>query len=300
MKIFGYILAAVALASLCSCHKTIDKQLPCNELSLLELRIKGQMGTAHIERNGSEASATVYVMAGDDYSYSAVEVEGIVVSRYAKASVKTGQTLDFNNPEHKAKITVTSESGHTLDWWIYIEQYDAFYVGRWKITEIKLACNQRVAGCGDGSWTTQLSASEFGTFGKTEYDNIITITMDDEMKGNNLAGTITNDAGNDGGYADFFIVLSPYSKEEPLDMNPRLRHLLPAGTASWELDLTTNQMYITKDNITSTMTFGTDEYGNTLFRFILPSAAGEPSVNGTHDNMWRSSTELFYVVSKLK
>ena len=294
------IAAVLAIAGLCGCEKTIDKELPCNELSLLELKVKGQMGTAVIERHADEAIATVYVMADAGYSYADVTVEGIVVSRYATASVSAGESLNFNNPEHKARITVTSESGKTLDWWVYIEPYDAFYVGRWKITEIKLACNQRVAGCGEGSWTTQLSASEFGPYGKTEYDNIITITMEPEMKGNKLVGKIVNDAGNDGAYANFYIVLSPYSIESPLDMNPRLRHLLPPGEANWELDLTTNQMTITKDNISSTMSFGDDEYGNKLFRFILPSAAGEPSINGTHDNMWRSSTELFYVVSKLK
>jgi len=290
---------AVAAAMVASCTKTIDKRIDSGELSLLELRVEGQMGTAVIERDGDDARATVYIMDRADFPYAAVPVEGIVVSRFATASVEKGGTLNFSNPERRAKITVTSQSGQSLDWWIYLEAYDAFYVGTWRIVDVKLACNQRVAGVGDGSWTTQLSGGEFGDYGKPEYDNRIIITLDDEMTGNSLTGTVTNDAGADGEWGDFWGVYSPYSVETPLDMNPRLRHLLPPGTASWELDLTTNQMKITKDNVSSTMIFG-QEAENTLFRFILPSAAGEPSRDGFYDNMWRSSTELFYVVYKME
>ena len=115
-----------------------------------------------------------------------------------------------------------------------------------------------------------------------------------------LTGTITNTPGLDGEYGHFWGVYSPYSEAEPLDMDPRLRYLLPPGEASWKLELTTGQMRITKDNITSTMIFGTDEWDNTLFRFILPDAGGEPARDGFYDNMWRSSTELFYVMIKIK
>ena len=33
--------------------------------------------------------------------------------------------------------------------------------------------------------------------------------------------------------------------------------------------------------------------------FLLPSAAGEPGRDSFYDNMWRSSTELFYVMYKV-
>ena len=50
--------------------------------------------------------------------------------------------------------------------------------------------------------------------------------------------------------------------------------------------------------LASTMIFGT-EGNNRLFRFLLPSAAGEPGRDSFYDNMWRSSTELFYVMYKV-
>ena len=291
--------AALLLPLIFSCEKNIDKHIVSNEVSLLELRVKGQMGKAVIERDFDEAKATIYILDKPDFPYSAVPVEGIVVSTGAVPGITVGQTLNFNNPERRARISVTAESGKQLVWNIYLQAYDAFYVGEWAIVEIKLHCDQRVSGAGTGIWDTQISGSEFGTFGLPEYDNHIIITMDDEAGDNELTGTITNTPGNDGKYANFWGVLAPYSEEAPLDMNPRLRYLLPPGEAKWRLDLTTEQMRITKENITSTMIFGKDEWDNTLFRFILPDAGKEPSRDGFYDNMWRSSTELYYVMKKI-
>ena len=294
MKLLRYVWLLVPLV-VPSCTKTIDKEVMSNEVTLLEIKIKGQLGSAVIERSFDEAKATVYIMDRPDYPFAAAPVEGIVVSSGASASVSAGQTLNFSNPERRARITVTAESGKTLEWNIYLAPYDAFYVGEWAIVNIKLHCNQRVSGSGDGVWDTPLNGSEFGTSGLPEYDNHVIITLNPT-----LTGTITNTPGLDGEYGHFWGVYAPYSAESPLDMDPRLRHLLPPGEATWKLELSTGQMRITKDNITSTMIFGTDEWDNTLFRFILPDAGGEPSRDGFYDNMWRSSTELFYVMIKIK
>ena len=116
MRKLTILLCTALLAA--SCVKTIDNVLPRGDMSLLELKIQGQLGTAVIERDEDECSATVYVMARADFPYAAVPVEGIVVSAGATASVAKGGTLNFSNPERKAKITVTSESGKSLDWFI--------------------------------------------------------------------------------------------------------------------------------------------------------------------------------------
>jgi len=293
------LILSITLLVCMSCSKRIDSDDPGNGMTLLELKIQGQLGTAVIERDYDECRATVYVMDRLDFPYGAVPVVGVVVSHGATASVKPGETLNFSNPERRARITVTSGSGKSLVWNIYLKAYDAFYVGEWALVNVKLHCNQRVSGSGDGAWDTPLNGSEFGSFGLPEYDDHVIITMDDEPKDNMLTGTITHTAGLDGEYGHFWGVYPPYSEEAPLDMDPRLRHLLPPGKASWKLDLTTGQMRITKDNVTSTMIFGTDEWDNTLFRFPLLSAGGEPSRDGFYDNMWRSSTELFYVMVKI-
>lgn len=296
-NVFTYIGLACSLL-LAGCTKKIDRDVPRHEVSLLEIKLGGQMGTAVIERNRYGATATVFVMESASFDYANVKVEGIVVSYGAKASVEAGQTLNFSNPERKAKITVSAPAGNTMTWWVYLQPYDSFYVGTWRVEQIRLCCNQRIAGCGEGAWESPLNGTEFGGFCIPEYDNRITITMNEGVVNNRLSGQITNAAGADGKWGDFFGVLAPYSKEEPLNMNPRLRHLIPPGTSDWELDLTTNQMFITKDNITSTMIFS-GEGKTRRFRFILPSAASEPSLNGFYDNMWRSSHELYYEVYKI-
>lgn len=297
MKALRWILPLLVIAS---CSKTIDKDIVSGDVSLLEIRIKGQLGNALIERDYDESRATVYVMEKADFPYSAVPVEGIVVSSGASSSISSGQTLNFSNPERRAKVVVTAANGNKMDWWIYLKAYDAFYVGEWAIVDIKLHCNQRVSGSGEGVWDTSLKGAEFGGNCNAEFDNHIIITMDDEPENNMLTGTITNTPGLDEEYGHFWGVGAPYSIESPLDMDPRLRHLLPPGEAKWKLELSTGQMKITKDNVTSTMIFGTDQWDNTLFRFPLPDAGKEPSRDGFYDNMWRSSTELFYAMKKLK
>ena len=293
------ILSVFLLVFALGCTHDIDRDLASREVNLLEIKVKGQMGTAVLKRTDDKATAVLFVMESETFDYSKVPVDGIVVSHGAKASVEKGNTLNFSNPERKAKITVTSEAGNYIDWWVYLKPYDAFFVGTWKIEQVRLCCNQKIAGCGDGMWESPLNGPEFGGFCIPEYDNRITITMDGEVKNNKLTGKITNSAGSDGKYGNFWGVYLPYSNEEPLDMNPRLRHLLPPGEALWELDLTTNKMTITKDNISSTMFFG-GEGSTRKFRFSLPSAASEPSQNEFHDNMWRSSYELYYEVFKIK
>ena len=291
------IISVIALI-FTACTKNIDKDIPSNECSLLDIKITGQMGAMVVDRYENDAQVTVYIMQNSDYPFSQVNVEGIVVSSGAKASVQAGGTLNFQNPERRAKVTVTAESGKSLDWWITLQPYDAFYVGTWKVVDVKLHCDQRISNSGDGYWDTQLSGSEFG-HATEEYDNLIIITLDNEINGNNLTGTITNDSGPDGKWSNFYIVIGYYSPTNYLDMNPRLRYLLPPGTSTWTLNLTTNEMKITQNNITSTMKFRTNDWGGYDFVFPLPDATGEPWTNNEFSNMWRSSTELYYVVTKI-
>ena len=61
MKKYLIPTALLLVTALSSCTKTIDEDLSGNERSLLELRVEGQMGTAIIDRDGSRATATVYI-----------------------------------------------------------------------------------------------------------------------------------------------------------------------------------------------------------------------------------------------
>ena len=97
MKKYLIPTALLLVTALSSCTKTINEDLSGNEHSLLELRVEGQMGTAIIDRDGSRATATVYILETPGFAYDRVPVKGIVVSEGASASVGNGDVLNFSN-----------------------------------------------------------------------------------------------------------------------------------------------------------------------------------------------------------
>ncbi len=298
LKLISFIVFSIVLVS---CTREVDQDVVSNEHSVLELNLFGQLGNAVIERDGQKGKIEIYIMDTEDYPYSNVSVEGIVVSSYATADVEEGSTLNFYNPERKATITVTSQSGYPMEWTVYLIPYNAFYVGTWQIEDIKIYVDQNISGSGSGKWETQMSGDEFGYYSSPEYDNTITVKMDPNMVNGEFMGTITNDAGADGQYGSFMGVYpGEYTVEDPLDMNSRLRYLIPPGESTWALNLSTNEMKITQNNITSTMTFGSDSWGNTLFDFALPNAAGDPSGSNFYNNFWRSSYKFSYILKKME
>lgn len=284
-----------------SCTKQINRQLPSNECSILDIRVFGQLGKPEITRlDDVSGEVTLFINKTDDYPWGQVKVESIALSAYATSDLGDDPVLDFYNPQRSAVIRVTSQTGKSVDWTVKLKPYDAFYAGEWKVIDAKIYVDQNISGCGTGSWGTPMNGAEFGLYFSPELDNIITIDMQSEMVDGKFVGTITNDAGADGLWGEFKGVWpGEYPEDAPLDMNPRLRHLLPPGESDWVLDLTTNEMKITNKNITSTMTFETDEWGNMVFVFNLPNASQEIGGSNFYDNFWRSSYRFTYIVNPL-
>ncbi|MCH5329599.1 MAG: hypothetical protein J1E04_01450 [Alistipes sp.] len=299
LKIASLILAAATLAA---CTKEINRDLPSHECSILELQIEGQLGRAEITRvDDKSGTVSVYVMDNPQFPWSEVKLNALAISSYASADVKEGDLLDFYNPEHRARINVTSQTGKKVAWTIYIKSYDAFYVGTWAVEDVRLYVDQNISGCGTGKWDISVNGTEFGYYASYEMDNIITITMNEGVTDDGrFTGKIINDAGEDGQYADFWgVYQGEYTTDEPLDMNPRLRHLLPAGESDWSLNLNTNEMSITQRNITSVMTFR-NEGSSVWFDFALPNAAGDIGGSNFYDNYWRSSYQFSYNVKPMR
>ena len=165
MKNYLIPTALLFIMALSSCTKTIDEDLSGNERSLLELRVEGQMGTAIIDRDGSRATATVYILETPGFAYDRVPVKGIVVSNGASASVGIGDVLNFSNPERRARITVTSQSG-THARLVDLSRNLRSVLPRHMAYR---RCQTGVQPAGQRrrrrSWTTQLSSGEFGTYG---------------------------------------------------------------------------------------------------------------------------------------
>ena len=301
MKRFS-IVFILPLLFVASCTKQINVDIPSNECSILDIRVFGQLGKPEIVRiDDTSGEVTLFINKTDDYPWSEVKVESIALSAYAGSDLGEEAVLDFYNPQRKAVIKVTSQTGKSVDWTVILKPYEAFYAGIWKVIDAKIYVDQNISGCGTGSWGTPMNGAEFGLYFAPELDNIITIEMNSEMVDGKFTGTITNDAGADGLWGEFKGVWpGEYPEDAPLDMNPRLRHLLPAGESEWVLDLTTNEMKITNRNITSTMTFETDEWSNMVFVFNLPDASQEIGGSNFYDNFWRSSYRFTYIVNPLQ
>lgn len=300
MNSLKHIALWLACMAAVACTKDIDKEVPSNECSILDIRLAGQLGRAVIERvDDNQGTVVLHIFEQADFPWSAVAVEALALSAHATADIADGGTLDFRNPEHKARIIVRSQSGKQVLWTVFLRPYDPFYVGTWAVEDVKIYVDQHLSGNGTGKWDTSMGGSEFGAFASPELDNVITITMNEEMTDGKFTGKIVNAAGPDGLYGSFMGVYpGEYTEDEPLDMNPRLRHLIPAGESDWELDLSTDEMKITKNNIASTMTFSRDASGTVFFDFALPDASGDTAGNNFYNNFWRSSYRFSYIMRK--
>ena len=182
MKNLKHIALFLSCLVIASCTKDIDEKEPSNECSILDIQLTGQLGKATIERvDDNQGTVTLYIFEQADYPWEAVGVEALALSAYATADVSDGDTLDFRNPERKARIIVRSQTGKQVLWTVYLKPYDPFYVGTWAVSDIKIYLDQNISGNGTGKWDTSMGGSEFGLFASPELDNIITITMNEEM-----------------------------------------------------------------------------------------------------------------------
>lgn len=299
-KYLVLLLAAVLTAT--ACTKEIDTAEPSDECSILEIALEGQLGKATIRRTAADRGEVIlYMLERSDNPRTEIRLEALALSVHATASVAEGDMLDFRNPERTARIVVRAQSGKQVLWTVSLKPYDPFYVGTWAVVDVKIYVDQNLSGNGTGQWETSMGGSEFGAAASAELDNRLIVEMDPEPIDGKFTGRIVNDAGADGAYGSFLGVYpGEYTAEEPMDMNPRLRHLIPAGESDWTLDLATDEMKITRNNITSTMTFRRDGSDLVFFDFALPDASGDLPGSNFYNNFWRSSYRFSYIVRKVE
>ena len=122
MKNLKHIALFLSCLVIASCTKDIDEKEPSNECSILDIQLTGQLGKATIERvDDNQGTVTLYIFEQADYPWEAVGVEALALSAYATADVSDGGTLDFRNPERKARIIVRSQTGKQVLWTVYLK-----------------------------------------------------------------------------------------------------------------------------------------------------------------------------------
>ena len=256
-KIFRYVLFILCLGIMQSCVKDMQDELNDggwnNERSVTGLKLKNQVGQAEIERiddTTGEITVKLNITAVPDLSK--VEVETIELSYQATASVSKGGTLDFNNPERKSTLSVTSATGKTRDYTVYMNEFRETLEGVWTIDNM-IVFGGTGPEWGGGRvypfmekywcWYDEYSPEK-------EYDNTLTFIMDKITDDGNTSGKCINDAGPDGKYADFiFTGASNPADKTDIDLKSFYRKI-PVGESRW-----------TRNYSTGTITF-VDSDGN--------------------------------------
>lgn len=229
--------------------------------SIINLLVADQLGDASVDDEGKEV---VVIIPDNGADLSSIAIEGMELSYGASANVEVGDMLDFS-VENKTTITVTSEAGEDAVWTIKLMVAPEMD-GTWSIRSQLIYINQEW-----GSMLTNDITDDFVNAGK-EYDNEIVIVQEG-LDGDKSYGTINNNAGADGEYGDYDM-----PDDATVDMNYKLRHLLPAGESYWELNLNTLTMSIgtSSEEITSTAQVVPTDTGISLV-FEIPYKDNEPT-----------------------
>ncbi len=292
-KIFKYSLFILCILIFQSCVKDMQDDLNDGgwnqERSVLGLKFKNQVGQAEIERiDDATGEITVTLNVGAISDLSKVEVESIQLSYQAKASVAKGGTLDFSNPERKATLTVTSETGKTREYSVFATEFRETIEGTWTINNFVLYGGTgpewgggRVYGFMDKSWCWYDDYSP-----AKEYDNELIFTMTEITDEGNTAGTCVNNAGPDGRYADF-IFKSTSNPENGVDVD--MKHYyrqIPEGESKWVRNYAMGTITFTGSN--GKVTTGVLENAGTYdmgygLSVTVPNNAFSFNINGIDD-----------------
>lgn len=268
-----------------------------NERSVLSIKFKNQVGTAEIRRI-DDAKGGIYIKLNVDAipDLSKVELEKILLSYRATCSIQPGSTLDFNNAERKATITVTSQNGKTREYTIYATEFSETLIGTWTIDDLVL-----YGGTGPEWWggaVLSLLDKPWCWKGENspqaECDNTLTFTMTEISDEGNTSGICVNDPGPDGKYADFIFDGSqnPDNPGVDIDLN-RFYRQIPKGESHWVRNYTAGTITFTdKDGKTTisvlenpgTYMLFKDDIGNNIEHWItIPHNAFSFQLSGTDD-----------------
>lgn len=259
MNFKKYFSLAVGTLLLFGCQKDPMEDIEAGdwnkERNIISLAVENQLGPSFVTRDESSQKVKVYVDV-DGLDFSAVEMKSLVLSYEATSSVKVGDLVNFNNPDTTAQITVTAATGGTLTWDVLLVPYDGFYLDNWNIKEQRIFVNQEWGSKFDKSMTDVVATAAL------ENDNLIEWKFGGVTAAGKPYGTIVNNAGADGLYGNYQI-------DPTVDLNLRVRHLLPAGESRWEVDMATNTVSFVHGTTTTSALVTKTAFGIRL-DFVLP------------------------------
>lgn len=253
------LLILTTAIALCSCQKDpldeVNEGKWNKERNILGITFKGQVGDADINRTGDSATISFKYNTAEGTDLSKIRLDALEISYGASASADSGTILNFDNATKTAVITVTSVGGKNLDWKITLIPFTETLLGTWKITGLYVygGTGPDYGGAGVAKMTDKPWCWSATTGPAAEQNNTLTFTLTGVTDDGSTYGTVVNNPGADGFYANFVYT----AKTPSIDVNGFYRKI-PKGTGSWLRNYSAGTVTFTfEDASTSTCTFAT-------------------------------------------
>ncbi|QVY66157.1 hypothetical protein [Polaribacter sp. Q13] len=296
MKKIIYSIFLITLVSVfSSCEKDLMEEVNegnwNSERNIIDFGLKQQIGLARIERSGNQATINITINASN-LDLAAVDITDMVLSYDAQANVTRGDKLNFDNPENKSTVMVTSKKGETLEWTIFIEPFINELEGSWAISSYSIKWDD---GNGWGN-AGESELSDLLTESSSGLDDIITIGA---VKGANDEGLVYGDyertMGEDGLAASY--IYARTSEDWAVRFNQ-----LPIGSGEWILNKDNSVTFVVNKKSYTTKTF--DKIDETILKLSLDPGVKElgrtnwDDYYGDNTNKFVAATDLWYTLTK--
>lgn len=288
-KIFA--IGCVAIGSQ-SCVKDLQDEINDgkwnHERQVVDIKFENQVGLATIEATDATTGIidiAINVAAVPDLSN--IKLASLQLSYQAEASLKVGESLNFENADHSAKMTVKAMTGETREYTIRASEFKEEIVGSWSIQALTIWGGTgpeygggAVMALSDKPWCWNEATGP-----GAECDNTLIFTMEGVTDDGNTYGKCVNDAGPDGKYFDAIYVGNNPETGENVDVKHFYRQV-PAGESSWKRDYSAGTVTFTDANGNVTtgafVGAGTEDLGWDK-SFTVTDNALAFSLNGTDD-----------------
>lgn len=202
-----------------------------NERGIIHIKLDQQLGDAQITRDSIGDGLVSFYINPDKTTELSLRITELNLSYGAISDKKTGDYLSFNNEDSTAVITITAASGLKREWIIKLKPFEDEIVGVWDITHLHIYGGMwpQYGGTKIYNMSEIVELQRLGTPPLAEYDNIITFTLEGITEEGDSYGTVTNDSGADGLYADFWW----QTTDTIADVNKFYRKI-PKGTSNWK------------------------------------------------------------------
>lgn len=267
----------LTLATMFACQKDPMSEITDGkwnkERNIINISFEGQVGQTIITRTGNTATINFTYNNIGYPNLSAVKISTLEISYGASIPVKAGGTLNFENTNKTAVIPVTPANGDPLEWELILTPFNETILGTWDITGLYVYGGTGPAYGGSG--VVKMSDKPWcwpATEGPDkEQDNFLTFTLGGITSDGNTYGTVVNNAGTDGSYANFIYIV----KTPNIDVNNFYR-TIPKGDGKWARNYAAGTVTFTfADGTAKLSTFsgaGTVNLGDGKSRIITDNA----------------------------